>query len=125
MTALNSAFTFTSSNKPESASTKNLVLDKAIKDLEKKLQASSIRKGVLVGQNLAWHQAVLGFLKIQISRYSGETQEQMALYIARSHGRGLCFSRKIIAWERSWLSGREIEEGRKGCYSKTKSWGVG
>ena len=46
----------------------------------------------------------------------------MVYYVARSHGRGLYFARKIIAWERSWLSGREIEEGRKGYYSKAKSW---
>ena len=74
------------------------------------------------GQNLARHQAVLGFLKIQMSRSKGETREQMALHIARSHGRGSYFARKIIAWECSWLRSRDIEEGRKGCCSKTKSW---
>ena len=57
-----------------------------------------------------------------MSQQEGETREQMALYIARSHGRGLYFARKIIAWERSWLRSRAIEEGRKRCYSKTKSW---
>ena len=60
----------------------------AIKDLEKKLQVG-IRKVALVGQNLVRHQAVLGFLKTQMSRQGGETHEQMALNIARSHGRGL------------------------------------
>ena len=45
----------------------------------------------------------------------------MTLYVARSHSRGLYFARTIIAWERSWLRRREIAEGRKGCYSKTKS----
>ena len=94
---------------------------KAIEDLEQKLRAG-IQKQTLVGQNLARHQAVLGFLKTQMSRKGGETREQMALYIARSHCRGLYFARKIIAWERSWLSSRHIEEGRKGCYAKTKSW---
>ena len=113
----------TSSNKPKFATAKNLAQPKAIKILEKKLQAS-IRKEVLVGQNLVQPQAVLvlRFLKAQTSRQEGGIREQMALYVARSHGRGLCFARKIIAWERSWPSGREIEEGRKGCYSKTKSW---
>ena len=46
----------------------------------------------------------------------------MALYVARPRGRGSYFARKIIARERSWLRSRDIEEGRKGCYSKTKSW---
>jgi hypothetical protein len=74
----------------------------AIKVLEKKLQAG-IKKVALVGQNLARHQAVLGFLKMQLSRQDGETREQMALSVARSHGRGLYFARKIVAWERTWL----------------------
>ena len=68
------------------------------------------------------YQAVLGVLKIQISRRSGETHKQIALYIARSHSRGLYFAHKTIAWKCSWLSSQEIEEGRKGCYLKTKSW---
>jgi len=93
----------------------------AIKVLEKKLQAG-IRKVALVGQNLARHQAVLGFLKMQLSRQDGETREQMALSVARSHGRGLYFARKIVAWERTWLQSRMIEEGRKGCYTKSRSW---
>lgn len=38
-----------------------------------------------MGQNLARHQAVLGFLKTKISR-QGEIHEQIALYVARSHG---------------------------------------
>lgn len=110
--ALTSTSTTTSSNKPESTPTKNLAQATAIKDLGKKLQAG-IRKEVLVGQNLARHQAVLGFLKTQISR-QGETHDQMALYVARSHGGGLYFARKIISWGRSWmLSGWETEEGRK------------
>ena len=63
---------------------------KAIEDLEKKLR-TGIQKQVLMEQNLARHQAVLGFLKIQIlvSRREGETREQMALYVARLHSRGL------------------------------------
>jgi hypothetical protein len=93
----------------------------AIRELEKKLRAG-VRKVALVGQNLARHQAVLGFLKIQLLRKEGETREQMATSVARVHGRGLYFARKIIAWERSWLNSREIEEGRRGCYTKTRSW---
>jgi hypothetical protein len=92
----------------------------AIKVLEKKLQAC-IRKVALVGQNLARHQAVLGFLKMQVSQQDGETGEQMALSDARSHGRGLYFARKIVAWERTWLQSTMIEEGRKGCYAKSCS----
>ena len=44
------------------------------------------------------------------------------LCMLTSHCRGLYVARKIIAWERSWLRSRDIEERRKGCYSKTKSW---
>ena len=52
-----------------------------------------------MGQNLSWHQVVLGFLKTHVSRRAGETHELMALYVVRSHGMGLYFSRKTIAWE--------------------------
>ena len=38
-------------------------------------------------------------------RREGETREQMALHVARSHGRGLYFAHKIIACERSGLKG--------------------
>ena len=59
---------------------------KAIEDLEQKLRAGIWRQ-TLVGQSLARHQAVLGFLKTQISRQEGQTREQMALYVARSQQR--------------------------------------
>ena len=90
----------TSSDILESENREPISTADAIKD-RKKSYSASIRKVVLVGQNLAWHQAVLGLLKIQMSRRERKTREQMALYVARSHSRGLYFARKIIAWERS------------------------
>ncbi|KAF8533368.1 hypothetical protein BDD12DRAFT_810243 [Trichophaea hybrida] len=80
----------------------------AIKDLEKKLQ-TGIKKVALVGQNLAQHQAVLGFLKMKMSRQDGETREQMALSVARSHSQGLNFARRIVVWERTRVQSKMIE----------------
>src|SRR3978361_110198 len=46
----------------------------------------------------------------------------MALSVARHYGRGLYLAQKIVTWERQWLEHEEIEEGRQGCFAKTRSW---
>lgn len=46
----------------------------------------------------------------------------MALNIARSFRRGVYFARKIVTWERTWISERTIDEGRRSCFGKSKSW---
>jgi hypothetical protein len=81
-----------------------------------------IRKSVPVGQNAQHHQAVLAFLKLQRCRQSSETREDLSLQVARCFGRGRYFARKIVTWERTWIKERVIAEGRKGCYTKTRSW---
>lgn len=41
---------------------------------------------------------------------------------ARYFGKGTYFARKIVSWEISWRTNQYIEEGRRVCLSKTKSW---
>lgn len=31
-------------------------------------------------------------------------------------------AKRILSWEISWMKYREIPEGKRGCFSKTKSW---
>ena len=76
-----------------------------------------MRKSVPVGQNA---QAVLAFLKR--CRQSGETREDLFLQVTRCFGRGRYFARKIVTRERTWTKQRVIAEGKKGCYTKTRSW---
>ena len=42
--------------------------------------------------------------------------------IARCYEKGLYFSRKIVTWELQWIREGKIEEGRQGCFTKTRSW---
>ena len=92
-----------------------------IKALGKKMRPG-IRKSVPIGQNDTRHQVVLAFLKLQRSRQPSETREGLSLQVARCFGRGRCFARKIVTWERAWIKERNIPEGRKGCYTKVQSW---
>jgi len=46
----------------------------------------------------------------------------MSFSVARSFGRGLYFAHKVVTWEILVLNGEKIEEGKRGCYSKTRSW---
>jgi len=91
----------------------------AIQALKKKINSTKSR---LHGQNLTRHQAVLAFLSIQQSRRRGETRRQLAFFVARCFNRGWYFARKIVSWEISWVQERTIEEGRRGCFAKVRSW---
>jgi hypothetical protein len=95
--------------------------DEAIKSIQKKIHN---KKEALAmnAQNLMRHEAVLAFLHIQKSKKLGETREYLALQVARCFGKGIYFARRIVTWEGDWLRDREIPEGKRGCFSKTKSW---
>lgn len=97
-------------------------LKAAISDINKKIKCK--RKGMqLKGQNLFRHEAVKMFLLAQQTRQSNETRLHIAQNIvARCCGRGLYFARKVITWEIEWRERRTVNEGRKGCFSKTYSW---
>lgn len=87
--------------------------------LEKKLRS---KKTVdMLPQNIIRHQAVL-FFKVQNRRKLGETREEMAQVVARCFGKGLYFAQKVVTWELQWIREGKIEEGRRGCYAKTRSW---
>jgi hypothetical protein len=91
----------------------------AIKSIKKKIES---KKAGMNGQNLMRHQAVFAFLQIQRAKKLGETREHLALQVARCFGKGIYFARRIVTWEREWLEDGAIPEGRRGCYTKTKSW---
>ena len=91
----------------------------AIAALKKKINS---KKSTLTGQNLTRHQAVLAFLYIQQSKRLGETRSQLAYSVARCFNRGWYFARRIITWELTWIKERIIEEGKRGCFSKVRSW---
>jgi hypothetical protein len=46
----------------------------------------------------------------------------MAFNVARYHGHGTYFARKIVKWELQFLKGEEVAHGKKGCHAKTRSW---
>lgn len=91
----------------------------AIKRMEQLLKSKKIS---MLPQNLERHRAVLAFLKFQQSRQRDETREEMAFNVARCFGRGLYFARKIISYELVFLNSQKIDEGKRGCHSKTRSW---
>ena len=91
----------------------------AIKRMEQLLKSKEIS---MLPQNLERHRAVLAFLRVQQSRQRGETREEMAFNVARCFGRGLYFARKIISYELVWMNSQKIDEGKRGCHSKTRSW---
>jgi hypothetical protein len=87
--------------------------------LEKKIES---KKEVMNKQTAIRHRAVLVFLQLQLKPLHGETREQMSFTVARTFGRGVYFARKLVTWENEWMKGGRIEEGKKGCFVKTKSW---
>jgi hypothetical protein len=96
--------------------------DLAIQDLKKKLAS---KKVALKGQNATRHRAVLQFLYHQHrleEEGSFQTRLQISQAVAKSFNRGKWFAEKIVTWERTWISSRYIQEGKQGCYLKTKSW---
>ena len=80
-----------------------------IAELEKRLQSRSMD---LTGQNRTRHQVVLWFLYYQSSQKNKETQQSMALSVARCFYRGKWFAEKLVSWEISWKKSRTILEGK-------------
>ena len=46
----------------------------------------------------------------------------MASAVARCIGKGLNLAQKLVTWEQQWLKEEGIEEGRRGCFAKLRSW---
>jgi len=88
--------------------------------LEKKLRSK--KTADVLPQNIIRHQAVLCLFKVQNGRKLGETRQEMAQVVARCFGKGLYFAQKLVTWELQWILEGKIEEGRRGCYAKTRSW---
>lgn len=97
-------------------------LSLAIADLQKRFQK---RVGIQ-GQNRVRHEAVLAFLKAQktaIDKSRPEPRIQIATKVSRyGFDRDIYFARKIVKWELEWRRFRQIPEGKKGCFAKTRSW---
>ena len=36
--------------------------------------------------------------------------------------KGSYMARRVLAWEIGWMKNREIPEGKRGCFAKTRSW---
>ena len=86
----------------------------AIGDLQQRIKS---KKVALEGVALMRHRAVLGFLNSCKTRQKGEFREAIAFNVARTFRKGVYFARKIVTWERTWLSKREIPESRRGWFS--------
>lgn len=99
-------------------------LSKAIEDLERRYH----KRFGLQGQNRQRHDAVLAFLKAQrsgLDEHGIKTEDriEVAEKVARyGFDRGIAYARKIVSWEIEWRRFRQIPEGRKGCFAKTRSW---
>lgn len=101
--------------------TRKDVLLAAIRDLKKRIES---KDNILAGQNLHRHQAVLGFLHLQLkdsAGNSGKTRAELSQTAAMAFGCGTGLARRIVQWERSWISERKIETGKRGCHEKIKS----
>lgn len=46
----------------------------------------------------------------------------MSFNVARCFGKGVYFARKIATWELLFLNAEKIEEGKRGCFAKTRFW---
>jgi hypothetical protein len=97
------------------------VREEKIRQFEKRIQSTD-RTSCLRGQNLNQHRAVLALLYLQRLKQLGGTRSSMTTIVARTFNRGTYFTRKIVTWEISWLKNGFIEEGRQGCFAKTRSW---
>ena len=100
---------------------RNIERHDAIKALDKKLRKKTTLKA-MNGQNLVRHQAVLSFLRMQEGKQLGETRDSMSRTVARCFGKGTYFARRLITWETEWIKTQNISEGRRGCFTKVKSW---
>ena len=89
--------------------------------LTKKLRKKAILKS-MNRENLVRHQAVLSFLCMQEGKQLGEARDSMSRTVARCFGKGSYFARRLITWETELITTRSISEGRRGCFTKVKSW---
>ena len=48
-------------------------------------------------------------------------RRDLSLQVAQSFNRGKHFSECLVTWERMWIRGEGIPEGRQGCHIKLSS----
>lgn len=102
--------------------TSSKIRDEAIHQLQLKLGRTQRTQFFhsLNGQTRVRYEAVLRFLYAW--RLREETSRKMiALDVAHSFNRGAPFARSILQWEKSWVTHREIPEGRTGAHPKVTS----
>ena len=107
----------------ETTPSRDVVLTKAITDLENALgynRASRKFEMSLNHQTKQRHRAVLHFLYLQ-RKHPTATRKDLSLQVAHSFNRGKYFSESVVTWERMWIHGEGIPEGRSGCHTKLSS----
>lgn len=60
--------------------------------------------------------------QLSLSEICPGTRLNHALLAAKAFRHGIYYARKIISCEIQWRRDQRIEEGRKGCHVKTRSW---
>ena len=108
---------------PPSKPSKSQILAKAISELEKFLghnRASRKFEQALNSQTRERHCAILHFLYLQ-RKNSEATRRDLSLQVTQSFNRGKYFSECLVTWERMWIRGEGIPEGRQGCHTKLSS----
>ncbi|RPA87789.1 hypothetical protein BJ508DRAFT_357373 [Ascobolus immersus RN42] len=113
--------TKTSTSQPTAPYSERLPLPEAIELMEKKLKE---KRNGLQGDYLIRHRAVLIFMNFQhtLPTVLPGTRLEYARLAAKAFRHNIYYARKIISWEIQWRRDQKIEEGRKGCHVKTKTW---
>ena len=107
----------------ETSLPRNVVVATAITKLEKLLgynRASRKFESSMNGQTTERHRAVLHFLYMQ-RKNPTTTRRELSLQVAQSFNRGKYFAGSVVAWERMWIRGEGIPEGKRGCHTKLSS----
>ena len=105
------------------APSRSEILEKAIADLEKVLGYNRASRKYEISLNLQTkqrHCAVLHFLYLQ-RKNPLATRQSLSLQTAQSFNRGKYFAESLVTWERMWIHGKGIPEGRTGCHTKISS----
>ena len=108
---------------PPSKPSKSQILAKAVPELEKFLGYNRAPRKFEQDSNSQTrerHRAILHFLYLQ--RKNPEAMRRdFSLQVAQSFNRGKYFSECLVTWERMWIRGKGIPEGRQGCDTKLSS----
>ena len=107
----------------ETSPSRGVILTRAITELERFLgynRASRRFEIPLNAQTRQRHRAVLHFLYLQRKNPTASRRD-LSLQVSQSFNRGKYFSESLVTWERMWIRGEGIPEGRAGCHTKLSS----